>query len=620
MLELEVFNPKIILLDHFESNAERISDLMKLKAIQKYTKSLLTLTVIFAEPESENLLNYIKKIDIDETKKSELLNFIVNSFNASFSHGIDIYEFVFVLLPKNSPLFLEKNKEALTGLVIHEILHSIQRKRGLEDRLRDSYRFNMDLFKNLASLVPKEHFDQEIMIEFLISISQFSIFALKDLYVNYELIKRGFCKPLLKYYQIELGFYDREGISPPNFNIPFEKGKVSIKDLDEFANAYKFMISLIPAWLPFTILDIEDTAYKTSRELKHFIFDYYYTNPAISLMTREMFQLENIYLTAFNFSKSFHIKWFGSIFNIGIEYLLGEDFVFYHLSKVVELLEHIYAKLEDPEREKFAIVPILKAAFVYQSKDSCGIQKENIQELKSLIYKKYMISAEEIGELEEILAEEDTDFTIMFEELIHLAIMIVTKDLREEIVEGDDSLLHVFGRAILTLLQTTFYLEGRFEDEYHSFIRFTLKRLLRVHNQHLRESLALKLEIAARNHILGNDKLQPTIEEAEELIFYYQFFNISITNTTINIGLAFINGIKIVAKKVDIDSEKFIPVVAQFLPTITGGLIDQLSEHERDEINTLLVSSLSATSLIPFEFIQPIVKLFVLTSVGDEEE
>ena len=127
------------------------------------------------------------------------------------------------------------------------------------------------------------------------------------------------------------------------------------------------------------VLETDTIDYLPSRNLKHFIFNKYYTNP--SFITREMWYLENIFLTSFSFSKSFHRKWYGAVFNLALEYLLGEDFLFYHLFKATELTEELYTTPESEERKSMAMVPILKAAYVYRREQLVGIQERNIEEL-----------------------------------------------------------------------------------------------------------------------------------------------------------------------------------------------------------------------------------------------
>lgn len=447
------------------------------------------------------------------------------------------------------------------------------------------------------------------MVEFLKQISQVALLTLKDVYANVEMIKRGLCAPLLDFFLTELGYEENALINPPVFHTPFKKGEIRIKNLDEFAKAFNYTISLIPAWLPNMVIETDSIDYKRSRELKSFIFNNYYTNP--SLITREMWHIENIFLTSFSFSKSFHLKWFGAIFNLALEYLLGEDFVFYHLSKAVELIEAIYDSLGLAERKELAIIPILKAAYIHKKEYPAGIQQKNIEDLESML-KVYSIDKEEISELEESLEEiinnKDGHFGHFFENLLHVSIMVLTRDFRREIMVGNFGFLNDFSRAILTILQAINYLGDACDEKYYHTVRLNTKRLLRSGNIFKQKKLVLNLEVFTKQDIYSSE-IDPSPFEVEELLFNYDFFEIPITNTTADLGISFIQSAKAVLNRVAITDPDFPLLTSQFINILLAD--KNLKQEETDQLNMILVSSLIATAGVPFTMIQPVLGEFI---------
>ncbi|MFX0182571.1 MAG: hypothetical protein ACFE95_05755 [Candidatus Hodarchaeota archaeon] len=613
-------SPKIILLDFFTEIESDLEEVLNFPMIHSFCEHIADLTLVFSDISNDHeVSNFISKTDLPIEEISGLKNFFKNPFQTSFSYGYKNREFVFIRLEKTSQLLNQACRDGLKGLILHELLHSVQRQRGLEVRLSNSLVFSLDFFTELASIVPPDIFIQEDLITFLKQISQVALFTLKDIYVNVEMIKRGMGDLLINFYSIDLRSGEPEFVSPPEFDTPFQKGKITIKDLDAFAKAFNYTISLIPVWLPMMVLEADAKDYESSRTLKHFIFNSYYINP--SLITREMWHIENIFLTNFSFSKSFHMKWFGAIFNLALEYLLGEDFVFYHLSKATELIEEIYGEKMDNERRSLAMVPILKAAYVHMKEYPVGIQQRNIDELLAGM-KRYAIDQEEILELEESLNEmvqdEGSHVGHFFQNLIHLSIMILSKDFREEVVHGHQKSIKPFGRTILTLLQTLNYLGDECDDVYYHSIRLTTKQLIRSDNLFKQKKLATHLEIIAKEAIYTSD-IEPSPSEVEELLFNFDFFEVPLTNMFIDLGISFIHNIKIVMNKVPINDPEFPILISQFISVLLGE--KEFSVEDQDQTNMILVSSLISTSGVPFDMIQPVLRYFMgFSGIGTEDQ
>ena len=607
---------KIVLLDFFQENKEIIANELDTEELKFFLESLSDLTIIFSDiKKTEELKQYLKTLTIPDDHLNALLPFFDGAFQSSFSWGFEDKEFVFIRLEESTNLLQPSNLKGFQGLIIHEVLHGVQRQRGLEIRLRDSLDFTVEFFTQLADVIPPEKYKREEIITFLKEISQVALFSLKDIFVNVELIKRGLAEPLITFYRSDIGIDEKFDITPPHYETEFKKGTIRIKDLKAFANAITYTLALIPVWLPFMVLETDSKHYSTSRELKHFIFNKYYINP--SFITREMWHIENIFLTSFSFSKSFHRKWYGAIFNLTLEYLLGEDFVYYHLFKASELVEVLYQGSENEERRNLALIPILKAAYVYKEEQLTGIQENNIAFLKEKL-SEYQVNDEEIKELEESYndpEEPDMTFEKVFENLIKLSIMVISRDLRLDIFSEENTYFKDYSRTILSLLQAINYLGEKCDDGYYHTVRLAIKRLLRTDNMLKKKRFVLRLENFAQNTIFQSD-LEPTQQEIDELIFNYDFFEIPLNNLFIELGTSFIQNIKNVMQKVPIDDPEFAFLTAQFVNMYLGNI--NLPPEEEEHLNLSYVSCLISMKEIPFNMTQAMLTAFLNAKAPQE--
>ena len=607
---------KIVLLDFFQENKEIIANELDTEELKFFLESLSDLTIIFSDiKKTEELKQYLKTLTIPDDHLNALLPFFDGAFQSSFSWGFEDKEFVFIRLEESTNLLQPSNLKGFQGLIIHEVLHGVQRQRGLEIRLRDSLDFTVEFFTQLADVIPPEKYKREEIITFLKEISQVALFSLKDIFVNVELIKRGLAEPLITFYRSDIGIDEKFDITPPHYETEFKKGTIRIKDLKAFANAITYTLALIPVWLPFMVLETDSKHYSTSRELKHFIFDKYYINP--SFITREMWHIENIFLTSFSFSKSFHRKWYGAIFNLTLEYLLGEDFVYYHLFKASELVEVLYQGSENEERRNLALIPILKAAYVYKEEQLTGIQENNIAFLKEKL-SEYQVNDEEIKELEESYNDPEVPgmtFEKVFENLIKLSIMVISRDLRLDIFSEENTYFKDYSRTILSLLQAINYLGEKCDDGYYHTVRLAIKRLLRTDNMLKKKRFVLRLENFAQNTIFQSD-LEPTQQEIDELIFNYDFFEIPLNNLFIGLGMSFIQNIKNVMQKVPIDDPEFAFLTAQFVNMYLGNI--NLPPEEEEHLNLSYVSCLISMKEIPFNMTQAMLTAFLNAKAPQE--
>ncbi|MFX1534815.1 MAG: hypothetical protein ACFFDI_11380 [Promethearchaeota archaeon] len=535
---------------------ETTSDLMDLKPplseiIGEYESlaEQLTLQTFCCTLESKKELHsIIGELALSQDEKDRLFEILEES-TTSFSWGTDDFEFV-ILIFDNPKEAREVSKLALEGLFLHEMFHSVQRQRGLEDDLHRSMRFSLDFFTQLAEFIPEGHFPKEEIISFLKSISQFAVLALKDLYVNTELIRRGKSLQLLEYDEILLGLQPgvKATIKAPEFHIPYEKGKIVLKSLDELEEAINYTISLIPSYFPFSKLNRvkNEALYERAQRIRKHIEEAYYSN--LPEFMYEFLILEDLYLTTFAFNEAFHRKFFGAFFNNVLELILGENFLFYHMSKISELLDTIY---EEDSKKTEVLVPLLKAAYhLFLTSGHPGIQKENCDLLQGLIMK--TVPEEELNEFKEFMATEpDADVA----NLLELSFFILLRDLRYQLFDGRDRLLLTTCRALLLLLHVTNHLNPT-RKEYAELKNQIYKIINHKRRLFYRVLFTGKAEVFAKLTFFDQtDILTPS--EFEEFMYNMQFFGIVVNNEIFNFALALSQLIKMTIKKYSPDDPNF---------------------------------------------------------------
>ncbi|MCK4848367.1 MAG: hypothetical protein KAT16_05035, partial [Candidatus Heimdallarchaeota archaeon] len=239
-----------------------------------------------------------------------------------------------------------------------------------------------------------------------------------------------------------------------------------------------------------------------------------------------------------------------------------------------------------------------------------GIQERNIAELKDKI-SEYQIDEEEIAELEESYNDpEEPDLTSekVFENLLKLSIMIISRDLRRDVFSGENTLFKDYSRTILSLLQAINYLGEKCDDDYYHTVRLGIKRLLRTDNLFKKKRYALLLENFAQNTIFQSES-EPTQQELDELIYNYYFFEIPLNNLFVELGTSFIQNIKTVMQKVPIEDPEFPFLTAQFINMYLGKI--NLPAEEQEHLNLSFVSCLISIKGIPFNMTQTMLTAFL---------
>ena len=101
-----------------------------------------------------------------------------------------------VIMITDSNAYLLKDRQALTGLLLHELIHLEHMRKGTYKLLQQSYRRVFTLYVQLLT-----NLHQKRLLPVLDHIGQNALLLLKDLYTNGTVIKRGFSHELLRYYE-----------------------------------------------------------------------------------------------------------------------------------------------------------------------------------------------------------------------------------------------------------------------------------------------------------------------------------------------------------------------------------------------------------------------------------
>lgn len=213
----------------FEERAREVME--KLEAAQDIDFFLV------AVESSDQCRSAAEALPIDDDE-----GFVANCREAETSLSFTMSGEEFILL-KTDKAFVQEDESALRGLMAHEMMHTVQRRQGVEQRIEDASKSHFD--SAVAHLQERGFSDDEVY-RFLHTVFETAIFTLKDIFANTELIRMSFVSDLEHYYYHMLGVED---FCP----LPDFYGEEA--ELAEVENAIAFELGLLPAWLPFEALN-----------------------------------------------------------------------------------------------------------------------------------------------------------------------------------------------------------------------------------------------------------------------------------------------------------------------------------------------------------------------------
>ena len=217
----------------------------------------------------------------------------------SFSYSWGGREVVVIQVTRENN-FVRRNVSAAAGLLAHELMHTLLRRRGLDRHIVDCYKRNY--FSNFH-LLSRLDFPRERLERLFREVGDEALLALKDIYANSEVLALGLGDHLLEYYYKRLGtmtycpmpvFYERRTL--------LRKATFAA-----MLAALKFKISLLPIHVPFQRYG-HPHAHRLIRHMERC----YERN--IREITSEFHDVEQLILDDFSPSCAFHKKYFDLVF------------------------------------------------------------------------------------------------------------------------------------------------------------------------------------------------------------------------------------------------------------------------------------------------------------------
>jgi len=208
----------------------------------------------------------------------------------SFAYRIGREDFVVFRISKENKKIL-KDLDAIIGLLAHEIMHTIARRKGEVKEISDSFKKEFITFfeEFVSSKVLKV--DYEKKVEIAKSIGNAAILSLKDLYVNSEIINKGLGDYLLAYY---LALFSGKGEKPI---------KIEEMGIEELVNACLFSLYMLPL--------LQFRYYRSGERLIELLKKRYKTH--IDFLYK--FKAVDFVVKNFNYSEKFQKGYFRQIFS-----------------------------------------------------------------------------------------------------------------------------------------------------------------------------------------------------------------------------------------------------------------------------------------------------------------
>ncbi|MHA1449321.1 MAG: hypothetical protein ACTSP4_07875, partial [Candidatus Hodarchaeales archaeon] len=383
-------------------------------------------------------------------------------------------------------------------------------QRGFEIDLKNSMNFSLPFFTSLADSIPS--INSEKLTAALQKIAKMVVLVLKDLFVNTELVRRGFAPQLCEYYENLLEYKNPDSeLAAPVFDIKYTPGKaLEEEELDEFVEAMNFMLSLLPTWLPLT-KDRKAGYLGRGLDLKHYLYDVFQKN--LHVMSSEFHAIEDIYLTNFAFTREFHLEFYTRVFTFILKYLSGENFDLQSINDAVQIINQTDLI---PAGEKGAIIlPLLKAGDLIS--ETSKVQEIYKTQLKELM--EHSMSATDLKEW----AADKADYKPGGLMVMPLYLMLMYT--RQATVDGVKrfKLLDLVRAALLLLQEMDLKTMTCYQP-----IRLLLKEYISERDSFSQIKTIYKAELIAKGEIFSDYPLKP--EQIRKVLDQLDIFYVPITN------------------------------------------------------------------------------------------
>ncbi len=243
--------------------------------------------------------------------------------------------------------------KSFTGVLAHEIIHSIQRELGFEELMNKALE---ETYYILEEIMESEKLKTPEFKKSFLEFVKTALLSLKDLAVNTYMIDCSLKDECLAY-QFE-DFKKGKGELKPQF-YDFKPGKKPKKEeILKILEALEFEIMLLPSWLPFSI-EASSYAEKLLQTL-----NLYYRSSTKNIALQMGF-IEPFYLYSFSYSENFYKKYFYFLYSLLYEIITGKPFFVLHIADAFKVFE------EEPFENKETVEStLLKSAYLGLQNDA----------------------------------------------------------------------------------------------------------------------------------------------------------------------------------------------------------------------------------------------------------
>ncbi len=588
----------------------------------------------FKPEEKEIVTEWLKQDAFPEVIDDDFLAFFQSS-DDTFSWGKGDKEFIFLQISENEEFLLDKPPKwtesyaqvespddasyldrvhpetvhtsryrrdesddwPLLGLMAHEYLHSLQRQWGLEDDINGALAFTSSFFdsliKEFGESLPEDKYGP--LRESLVQVSQVALYALKELYCNWELRRFGLHEHLLQYLIKLFGDSMRIPCATPSFGVKFTLGKQQ-EDLISVTEAMSLALATIPNWISFIGFD------KRATRLRKIIAKCYIGS--IPTIANELEQLFPLYLSMFEFSKRFSVSYFTYIFVFFFDFVQGQSLAFTHVASVIESLQILEQRLGDYDLS-WIFEPILKLAHLIALSSKWGRIPEAYREyLESLMEDRFS------RDVYQEWLEHSSEFDVI--DLILLPLFGIFQIIRRLLLSGNQLEARIAIYVWQQLYEVRKHIKNNQKIEIFEKINDYLTNLLTTGFPSRRIYLPrfMFLETSIKNLLFDDHEFYATPDEAMHLVHLLTHFRVPLHNKIIDAAMKMLDDVKYIFGTEDLINANSIPLeISEVLSIVILGN-EHLKKSNHQHLLTILLQCVLLTLNVSFQEIRKIKKVF----------
>ncbi len=220
------------------------------------------------------------------------------------------FDLIIISISSTTEKYLRTNSKALQGVMSHELMHVVQRRQGLDRKIRsDAIR----AYKEFAPRVKKlyEDMDKSHVDQIFAEVGRQANFVLKDIYANDAIIKLGLGDGILADYS---NYYAIKGkvLSSVGYVKTGHK-KIQKKIGKDIYSSVNYMLGLMPVIVPFERWYLKDKNRATKAILTYISSNY---ERRMKHLSNEMTPVINYSIKNLRDTSTFRKNYFKKIFQV----------------------------------------------------------------------------------------------------------------------------------------------------------------------------------------------------------------------------------------------------------------------------------------------------------------